>query len=379
MTRTVPCFPNFAAILLSLSLPLTMIGCSEVRFSAKAALLSGTAVFENVGQGGNGEDGLADNEVPVDYMCSNDISSRVGYNLLASKAVELRVVDANGEVVCKRSAGVREALLNKNALPISLCAGLKDEAYALSLVDPNRGGSLQNDLLHFKGQNPTIRRESSGRYHLDAASGGGLRFVLYDVNVPGNYGNGEDPCDTRASPLIINTAPEFEARAVSLTAPLNGVFFDILGERSFPVAHAPKRISWLRDPDYMYLALPDGFGQVHGINELFGDSTLGPDGAFAANGYLALAKYDDNRDGVIDERDAVFARLRLWSDRNFNGVADPGELIPMSAKGLAAIDLAYDAGFAERDVYGNETKLKSAVRHVDGSLRLIFDLWFRYL
>jgi hypothetical protein len=186
-------------------------------------------------------------------------------------------------------------------------------------------------------------------------------------------------CDTRKSPLIISLSSQ--ARGVQLTAPLDGILFDILGQRSFPFPHAPKQISWLTEEDhgYYFITLPNRQGEVQGIDELFGDNTRGPDGRYAKNGYLALAKYDDNKDGLITIEDSIFADLRLWNDSNRDGNSDPRELFTMSEKSIMVIDLDYDESYVETDIYGNQTKMKSVVKTEDGELHLMFDLWFRVL
>ena len=50
-------------------------------------------------------------------------------------------------------------------------------------------------------------------------------------------------------------------------------------------------------------------------------------------GFKALAMYDrryygGNNDDVIDAKDTVFSKLRVWVDSNHNGVSEPGELSP---------------------------------------------------
>ncbi|MDR1349323.1 MAG: hypothetical protein LBJ59_00825, partial [Zoogloeaceae bacterium] len=63
--------------------------------------------------------------------------------------------------------------------------------------------------------------------------------------------------------------------------------------------------------------------------ELFGDSASLADGKNAANGFLVLADFDTNADGVIDAQDEVFAQLRVWQDKNSDGVTDAGELFTL--------------------------------------------------
>jgi hypothetical protein len=125
----------------------------------------------------------------------------------------------------------------------------------------------------------------------------------------------------------------------------------------------------------MFLALPRR-GQVKGVDELFGNNTFGPDYTFAENGFAALAKYDLNHDGKIDAKDPIFRDLRLWSDKNKDGIVQPEELKSLQELGLEEIDLQYDSSYYERDQYGNESRFRSDVKSVNGQLHMIFDLWF---
>lgn len=102
---------------------------------------------------------------------------------------------------------------------------------------------------------------------------------------------------------------------------------------------APVATDWptARTP---WLALDrDGDGAITSGAELFGDSTVLPDGRTAVNGFAALAALDANHDGVIDRDDPAFASLLLWSDRDGDHRSSPDELQPLASV-VTAIPLA---------------------------------------
>lgn len=194
----------------------------------------------------------------------------------------------------------------------------------------------------------------------------------------------DEQCDDRRSPLVIHVASDpNDPQPIALSSQEDGILFDLLGSKN---NHKPVRISWFTNHDYRLLALPNSRGEVKSIDQLFGDSTLGPDGQYSDNGYEALAKYDgrtadgmfqiDRPDGLISPRDPVFNRLRLWLDQNFDGVAQSHELKLLRHARISYIDLRFSTDFSEIDQHGNETKMRSIVGYADGSLDLIFDLWF---
>ncbi len=185
-------------------------------------------------------------------------------------------------------------------------------------------------------------------------------------------------CDQQynvGSPLAVRLGD----KPIEFFAPELGVLFDLLGERALPLPYTKKRVSWAKNPDVLFLALPNNRGEVLGINELFGNNTRLPDGSFTENGFLALKYYDTRQDGVINSKDEVFPMLRLWLDQNRNGVAESSELTSLNQLGLMEISLNYDPHYREVDQYGNQTTLRSLVRWKGGRLGAMFDLWLSYL
>ena len=190
----------------------------------------------------------------------------------------------------------------------------------------------------------------------------------------GTYG--EVNCDMSASPLVVQMKA---SSPLKLTSREDGILFDILGKNAQPAAHTKKQISWLApeaaEGNY-FITLPNARGEVNGIDEMFGNNTAGPDGKFAQHGYLALAKHDDDKDGLISKKDAVFTKLRLWKDKNVDGIAQVGELIPLDELDVKSIDTRPDSSFRERDAFGNEISLKSVLQTTDGKLHVVYDIWF---
>jgi len=162
------------------------------------------------------------------------------------------------------------------------------------------------------------------------------------------------------SPIVVDTRGD-GFHLLGLEA---GVRFDLLG------TGRPVRLGWIQGDDAFLVWDRNGNGRVDDGQEMFGNVTRLRSGARAPNGYEALKEYDENRDGLLDARDALFAQLRLWIDSNGNGETEAGELLPLPAMGLRALELTYRES-RRRDRHGNELRYRAQI-HGDRPTRTRF-------
>ncbi|MBI1860812.1 MAG: hypothetical protein HYR96_07840 [Deltaproteobacteria bacterium] len=184
----------------------------------------------------------------------------------------------------------------------------------------------------------------------------------------------EDPevCEKQYSPLVLDLTGE----GFKLTDAPSGVIFDLNATGN------PIPTAWILGSNNAFLVLDrNNNGVIDDGGELFGSATTLSNGKRAANGFEALKEFDDNHDGVIDQKDAAYATLRLWFDRNKNAVTDRGELMTLKRAGVESISLNY-VEVHEVDQYGNQTRQRSTFKRRSGSkvysLQII-DIWFQTL
>ncbi|MES2159525.1 MAG: SdrD B-like domain-containing protein, partial [Pseudomonadota bacterium] len=105
---------------------------------------------------------------------------------------------------------------------------------------------------------------------------------------------------------------------------------------SFDLLGTGKAIQsgWLSASDGFLAIDSNGNGKIDSINELFG-------GASKGSGFAKLASYDSNHDGMVDAKDAQFASLLVWQDKNSDGKTDAGELMSLRDAGVASLKVAY--------------------------------------
>ncbi|WP_411875671.1 calcium-binding protein, partial [Vulcanococcus limneticus] len=136
-----------------------------------------------------------------------------------------------------------------------------------------------------------------------------------------------------------------------------------------------ERTGWVGVGDALLVRDRDGDGRITTGNELFGNHTRLSDGSLAGHGFEALRGLDDNRDGRIDCRDAVWSDLGLWLDANANAETDPGELFSLDQRGVESLSLSYvDSSWT--DPQGNRHRQLGTYRTSDGRELACHDVWF---
>jgi hypothetical protein len=167
---------------------------------------------------------------------------------------------------------------------------------------------------------------------------------------------------TVTSPLVLDVdGNDFETKSKQ-----DGIYFD-LDNDGFA-----EKTAWTSGDAFLTYDLNEN-GKIDNGGELFGNHTLVGESK-AADGFAALAQYDENGDGFIDENDSVYQLMRLWND-NGNGVSEDGEFKTLAEMGVNSIDLNQTApetiNYTDATVSG-----VSNAEMADGTSRTVADFWF---
>lgn len=193
-------------------------------------------------------------------------------------------------------------------------------------------------------------------------SGSQIDYCLYSAGCPSGWINTGQCCQPwNITPIVIDV----DGSGFSLTDAKHGVPFDFFGiEKAYQLSWTPQNST------NAFLVLDrNGNGTIDSGRELFGNMTPQPKSS-DANGFLALAEFDEstnggNGDRVIDHRDTIYGSLRLWQDSNHNGVSDAAELHSLAALGVATLELDYKLS-KKTDKYGNQFRYRAKIKDGKG-------------
>ncbi len=134
------------------------------------------------------------------------------------------------------------------------------------------------------------------------------------------------------------------------------VRFDLDGDDT------PEHRVWVRPGTGILVWDPEGKGVIRSGRQMFGSVTWW---IAWRNGYEPLAVLDDDDDGRLSGRE--LDGIAVWTDRDRDGVSDPGEVVPACAAGIASIAVR---GVTRRD--GVPAHPRGIVMK-DGSTRPTYD------
>ncbi|PXX54847.1 Regulatory P domain of the subtilisin-like proprotein convertases and other proteases [Pseudomonas sp. LAMO17WK12:I10] len=141
--------------------------------------------------------------------------------------------------------------------------------------------------------------------------------------------------NTYVDPLLL----DLTGNGVHMTDIRDGVLFDTDHSGTL------KRSGWA-DRSTGMLVIDDGSGQIKDVSQMFSEYYGGKAGVNGAageakfkDGFAALASEDANKDGVIDQRDPIWSKLRVWVDGTHDAKVDGGELKTLAELGITQINV----------------------------------------
>ncbi len=160
----------------------------------------------------------------------------------------------------------------------------------------------------------------------------------------------------RIDPIVL----DISGQGITTKSVTAGVYYD-LDNNGFA-----EKTGWIDAKSGILVLDRDGNGKIEAGKELFGDRTILDDGKTASNGFAALAALDSNRDGVIDAKDVKFSELRIWVDKDGNGVSMPDELLTLEEAGIRSLNLS-NTFIGKVDENGNTIARVGSFTRTDGT------------
>ena len=167
------------------------------------------------------------------------------------------------------------------------------------------------------------------------------------------------------TPLILDLGGD----GIHTTSIDQGITFDLMATGS----RVPT--GWVGAGDGLLVRDLNRNNLIDSGSELFGDSTVLPDGTKALDGFQALAALDSDHNGLIDANDTSFNELQIWQDVNQDGISQADELHSLAELSIKSISLGFNP--VSQDEAGNWIGLESTYQTTDEETHKLVDVWFK--
>jgi len=216
----------------------------------------------------------------------------------------------------------------------------------------------------------TIRDFHNGDFGISFDSPEHIRVGQVPTNTLPEKWKFAAPSNVAAPRIIDPLAVDLNGDGIVNTSTLlAGVNFD-LDNNGFA-----EQAAWVAPEDGLLVVDKNNNGFIDGGAELFGTETTLKNGQKAHGGFEALAELDSNKDNQISSLDTAFNTLKIWQDKNHNGIAESTELLTLASQGIQSISLASSA-ISTQDFQGvAHTELGSFTK-ADSSSGIINALMF---
>ena len=125
-----------------------------------------------------------------------------------------------------------------------------------------------------------------------------------------------------------------------------------------------EKTGWISKDEGILTIDKNENGKIDNQSEMFGSTS--------STGFEDLKSIDSNGDGIIDNNDTDFDKIRVWQDLNENGITDEGELKTLAEVGIQSINTtATDVNAIDNN---NIITEKSTVVMTDGTVKDLYDV-----
>lgn len=177
----------------------------------------------------------------------------------------------------------------------------------------------------------------------------------------------DDIFSQESSKIVDPLVFDLDGNGFDIHKKTDGTYFDLNGDGF------AEKTNWTSTDAFLAYDKNEN-GMIDDGTELFGDSHLLANGKKAKNGFEALSQYDQNGDGIIDQKDDIYSKLLLWTDRNNDGISQKDELQSLDEMGIEAIRLDYDSTGEDTDTEAVLGNTSSFIR-TDGTEGRIGEVW----